>query len=241
MAKIKFVQFILILAAALIFPLQAMASTLTLGPATGTVTPGCTFTVTIQLDTQGKQTDGTDAILMYNTAVFSIPESTRVINGTIYPDYPGNVIENSAGKVTISGLASVSQPFNGQGVFATINFHVLPTAAAGPATITFDFDPNDKGKTTDSNVVERGTVVDTLNSVVNGNYTVGPNAGCGAATKPIGAPGSGTGSSVPVSSGSAIATPPPQLSNTALTGTTWVLAIAGTALTVIGIIGLALM
>jgi hypothetical protein len=174
----KIAAFFVTLIILVLLPAQAMASTLSLSPSTGTINQGCTLTVQILLDTQNKQTDGTDAIILYDPSVFSASSTSITNNTAVYPDFPGNVVDNQQGKITISGLASVSQPFNGQGNLATIQFQVLSSAPAGPATINFDFDPSDKAKTTDSNVVERTTVVDTLNSVTNGNFTVGSGSGC---------------------------------------------------------------
>src|SRR5260221_238976 len=139
-------------------PLSAFAATLALSPSTGTFNKGCGFAVDIILDTAGVETDGTDAILLYDPSRYT---ATSITPGTIYSDFPGNgTIDNNAGKISISGLAPAppSAGFNGKGVFATVNFNVGASAPSGAATIRFDFDPNDKAKTTDSNVVQRNTV-----------------------------------------------------------------------------------
>ena len=62
----------------------------------------------IKLDTTGAQTDGTDAILIYDSSRLT---ATAITSGNIYPDYPGNNIDPS-GKINISGLASVSSAFS---------------------------------------------------------------------------------------------------------------------------------
>ncbi|MBI2314535.1 hypothetical protein HYU93_00525 [Candidatus Daviesbacteria bacterium] len=153
----------------------AQTATLSLDPASGTFNRGCTFSVKINLDTGATETDGTDAIFMYDSSRFI---GQNIANGTIYPDFPGNNIDNASGKITISGLASVSSPFKGTGTLATVNFMVAENAPAGASQITFDFDPQNKAETRDSNVVQRGTVVDVLNSVTNGNYVIGTGS-CG--------------------------------------------------------------
>lgn len=165
----------------------AQTATLSLDPASGTFNQGCSFSLNINLDTGGAQTDGTDAILIYDPSRFSIANSSIVPNTKVYPDFPGNNVDEAAGKITISGLASVSTPFTGKGVLATLNFTVKDSAPTGATQITFDFDPNNKAKTTDSNVVQRDPVVDILNSVVNGNYIIGTNA-CGAQASPSPSP-----------------------------------------------------
>lgn len=230
-----------------IFPSGVFAQTaiLSLDPSTGTFNRGCSFTLNVNLDTGGTggtggtQTDGSDAIIFYDPTRFN---ATSITNGTIYPDYPGNNIDPT-GKITISGLASVSTPFAGKGTLAIINFTVGSNAPTGAVQIKFDFDPIHKAETRDSNVVERGTVVDVLNSVVDGNYTIGTGTCDGQVATPTPRPGRG---------GPIISTPAaqpktldqfvdkqgkgpgtPQLTST--------LAIFGSVLTVLGILGLALL
>lgn len=225
----------------LVFPFAALAqsATLSLDPASGTFNQNCNFSLNVNLDTGGTQTDGTDAILAYDSTKFT---ATSITKGTIYPDYPGNNIDAASGKVTISGLASVSTPFSGKGILATINFTVAKEAPAGVTQMTFDFDPNDKAKTTDSNIVERGTVVDILNSVVNGNYTIGTGT-CGQTTvspRPVGT----IEISTPSATLAPIYTPVPTRKTLPDRGTpelTFALAIVGGVLTVLGILGLALL
>lgn len=219
----------------LAFPVSALAATLSLSPSSGTFNTSCNFSLNVELDTQGTQTDGTDVILFYDSSRFT---AQNIVNGTIYPDYPGNNIDAAAGKITISGLASVNTPFTGKGTFATINLSVNATAPTGASQIKFDFDPNNKAKTIDSNVVERGTVVDVLNSVVDGNYTVGTGS-CAAAPAPTYRPGTGGPGDSSATSSAEPKTPylPPAGSEQF----TFTLAIIGGTLTILGILGLALL
>lgn len=225
---------------AVVFPVSAFASTLSLSPTSGTVNKGCDFTVNINLDTQTSATDGTDAILLFNTSTFT---AKSINSGTIYPDYPGNAVDNTNGKVTVSGLASVSQAFTGSGTLATVTFTVNQTAPTGAGTINFDFDPNNLTKTTDSNVVERGTIKDTLQSVTNGNFTIGtgactstsPAAGTGSTTLTSGNQGATTTTTTPTT-GIAKTLP-----DSALEGPALVFAILGGLLVVVGAVGLLLL
>ncbi len=219
----------------------AQAATLSLSPATGTFNQGCNFSLAVNLNTGGAQTDGTDAIIIYDATRFT---ATSIVSGNIYPDYPGNNIDAQSGRITVSGLASVSTPFSGQGLFATINFTVQSTASVGSTQINFDFDPNNKAKTTDSNVVQRVTIAiaDVLNSVTNGSYIVGSTGTCGAVASVL--PGTGQG---------AVSTPSAQTKKTLDqyvdqsgkgAGTkelTFTVAILGSVLTILGILGLALL
>lgn len=180
-----------------VFPAFAQAATLTFNPATGVLNKGCEVSIKIDLDTQGVQTDGTDVIVTYNPAQLTTSTS-GITNGTIYPEYPGNSVDNATGKISISGISSVSSPYTGSGTFATVKFTVASTLAANAAiNLNFDFDPNNKTKTTDTNVVERGTIADVLSSVTNGSYTVGTGT---CATSGSGV-GTGTGSGNALTSG----------------------------------------
>lgn len=233
MRSIKIIIFIIVINIILIAPVSALAATLSLNPASGSFNKGCNFTLNIDLDTTGTQTDGTDAILFYDQSRFT---ATSIQNGTIYSDYPGSNIDSASGKITISGLASVSSAFSGKGTLATVNFKVVDASASGATQVTFDFDPNNKTKTTDSNVVERGTVVDVLSSVTNGSYTIGSGS-CVAQGSP------GTGGSGGVASGSA----KPKTIDEAVGGKTgstelsFAIAIVGSVLTILGILGLAIL
>ncbi|MBI2337636.1 hypothetical protein HYU95_00475 [Candidatus Daviesbacteria bacterium] len=219
-----------------VFAQTTQTATLSLDPATGTFNRGCNYSLNVNLDTGGSQTDGADAILIYDPSRFNV---TSIAKGTIFPDYPGNTIDSQNGKVTVSGLASVSTPFSGKGLLATVNLTVQSNAPPGATQIRFDFDSSNKANTRDSNVVERGTLVDVLNSAVDGNYTIGTGA-CGGQvaatpvpTKPIGAP---------IATPAAILeTKEPVLPPAGSEQLTFTLAIVGVALTLLGILGLAVL
>src|SRR3990167_1954516 len=223
-----------------------LAASLSLSPASGTFNKGCNFSLQIVLDTGSAQTDGTDAIVTYDQSKFS---ATSISSGSIYPDYPGNNIDDTTGKLTVSGLASVSSPFTGKGTLATVNFTVKENAGPGVSQMKFDFNANDKTNTTDSNVVERGTVADVLSSVVNGNYTVGATGACANATPTPRPRGAGPGEPATPS-----ATLAPTLDclvnqiivngvcqNLGAAELTYTVAIVGSILTILGILGLALL
>ncbi len=240
-------------------PVQAFAATLSLSPSDGTFNSGCTFSVDIMEDSAGVQTDGTDVILFYDKSKLSV---SSITNGTLYPDYPVSADQQqispdaqtispqaSTGQIDISGLASVDTPVTAANAkFATVTFAVSPQAPAGGTQINFDFDPNNPGKTTDSNIVQRGTVADVLSGVTDGNYTIGTGS-CGVNSLVT---GSGTGLTA---SGSGFQTTPgiggetstisgvpvQTLPNRGASGQTIVLAAAGGILTILGILGLALL
>jgi hypothetical protein len=158
-----------------LLPFPALAATLSLVPSKGSFNRGCDFSLKVNIDTQGADTDGSDVILLYNPGKFS---ATSIDNGSLYADFPGNNIDNNSGKVSIYALAPTNKGFSGKGVLATVNFTVTATASAGPATVNFDFDPKNPTITTDSNVIQRSSLQDVLTSVTNGSYTIGSSA-CG--------------------------------------------------------------
>ena len=215
-------------------PAQALAATLSLSPASAAYNRSCNFALEVLLDTQGDQTAGTDAIIKYDTTRFT---ALSIAKGTLYDDYPGTNIDESAGTISISALAAFNNSFSGTGTLAQINFQVEANAPLGVSAMTFDFDPNDKAKTTDSNVVESSTVQDILSSVTNGSYTIGQGSCDGsvvvtpAPTNPIGQPGDP----------SPFITGKPTLPPAGSAEMTVVLAAVGAILTILGILGLALL
>ena len=235
--RLKFFCLILILSVCLISPAAVLAATLSLSPSTGTFNKNCPFSLDIILDTEGAQTDGTDAILIYDNSRLTVNSITA---GAIYSDNPGSNIDDVTGKITVSGLASVSQAFSGKGTLAKVNLTVKDSAPTGATQIKFDFDANDKTKTSDSNVVEKGTVVDVLSQVTNGNYTIGSGTACTSSSPAI-LPNTGGGNQGAVSTPSATEVPFKILPPAGTEKFTFTLAIVGSVLSVLGILGLALL
>lgn len=223
------------------------SASLSFDPLSGTLNRGCSVAVNVMVNTgttagSVAQTDGTDATIKYDPAIFTVAVNS-IQNGTIYSDYPGNSVDATAGKIVISGLASVSQAFSGSGVLATVSFTVKDNAPTQATSLTFEFDPNDPSKTTDSNVVERQTVLDVLRTVNNGQYTIGTGSCSGGGvvttppvvvtpTKVIG------GGTIPTKT---IPSSPSALIETGDPVSTFVFIMAGSALTILGILGLALL
>lgn len=232
---------IILLTLVLAFPSYALAATLSLSPSSGTFNKGCQVSLDINLDTTGADTDGTDAILIYDNTRLTATSIDTELDQKIYSDYPGSNIDDVTGKVTVSGLASVSTPFNGKGTLAKINFTVKEAAPIGITQVKFDFSPG--GKTTDSNVVQRGTVADVLNSVTNGSYTIGTGVCAAPPAVTIVTPPRGT---VFVTTPSGQIKTLDQMVDKKGEGPgtpelTFTLVIVGSVLTILGILGLALL
>lgn len=173
MVKMRIITSCLGVITSLLLTAPASAASLALSPANGSVGRGCSFSVGILVDTQSVETDGNDVILTYDPLQFT---AVSVVNGTIFNDYPGNAIDNQTGRVNIYALASQDTVFNGSGTVATVNFTASSSATLAPHPINFDFDSSNPTKTTDSNVIQKGTTTDVLKSVTNGSYAINANS-----------------------------------------------------------------
>jgi chitodextrinase len=155
-------------------PVFAMAATLSVSPASGSVTVGGILTVQIQVNTESGMSDGIDIrYLNFNPSLLQvIDENTSVAGvqitpGALMPNTATNSADNTAGRVLFSQVPAGGTTFTNTAsqTLATVRFSVL---AAGTATLTFNHTP---GSTTDSNVASGGS--DLLTSVTNGSYTLG--------------------------------------------------------------------
>lgn len=222
----------------LAFPSLASAATLSLQPLNGTFNRGCILGVDIMLDTENKQTEGTDVILIYDPSKLAVTTSD-ITSGKIYQEYLGLSVDAQAGKLSISGITSAAQSYSGKGLFATVLLKVLDNAPTGATQIKFDFDPSDKTNSKDTNVVESTTIAELLSSVTDGNYVIGT----GSCTAPAG----GTAIKSQGAVGTPSATPLPtkvpvkELPQGGIFDNTILVAILGTLLTILGIAGLALL
>lgn len=131
-----------------------------------TATQGANFKVDVVLSTF-KPTGGADLILKYDPKMLElVPNNKQAINlGKIYQEYPVNEVDSKEGKITLTGLTSLSSKgFVGEGLLLTINFKAK---TKGSTKISFDFT---KRSTTDSNISEEGSGVDLLDEV--SEYTI---------------------------------------------------------------------
>jgi hypothetical protein len=227
-------------------PVSAFAASYSLEPATGTYNKGCTITVKANLDSQGSTVAGGDLILQYDQSKFTALASD-IVGGTLF-DETGDGAKFADPNTSPSsiGFSQAKKDFSGKGVFATFKFKVNDVAAPGASTIKIQFDSNNRAETRDSNIAESSTFSDILSSTVDATYTIGSGANCNAVASPTPTP---KGTSRPVGgpiigssqSATPTATPITKLNETALTGPTLMLTIAGTILTIIGVAGLAML
>src|SRR3989344_1743774 len=183
-SKFKVMKKAILIASTLLVPSIASAATLSLSPSSQSVNVGDTFTISINLDTQGASIDGVDIrYLNYNPALL---QAQQVTPGTLMPSTLANSINASVGRVAFSQVVAGGSQYKGSGGLATITFKAV---ASGNASVTFN---HTALNTTDSNVASNGS--DILTAVVNGSYTVNtPSSSGGSSSGGTGSSGSSGG------------------------------------------------
>jgi len=146
------------------------SAVLSLSPSSTLVSVNNTFTVNILLNTGGQSAYGVDVNkLRFNPAVFQVVDADAGTSGVQIS--PGslmaltiiNNIDNTAGTIQFSQIATPGSTYSGSGTVATVTFRAI---SAGSSSATFDFS---LGSGTDSNVAGLGG--DLLASVGSGSYT----------------------------------------------------------------------
>lgn len=123
---------------------------------------GENINLTIKLATNGHNTDGADIILKYDPNILDLSSPNAVLKGDLYTEYTPPKIDKNAGTIQLSGLNSVDfDGFNGLGEFATLNLKALKT---GTTSLTIEYK---QASTTESNIIESGSLKDVLTEVKN--------------------------------------------------------------------------
>lgn len=149
-------------------PQTAHAATVSLNPASAIIELDQTIDIAVLLDTEEAQTSSTDVILTYDPSSLNLIE---ILPGTLYDQYLGDSINNTAGRASISGIAySPSTLYDGVGIFATFRFQGINT---GITSVNFDYTPKNSN---DTNVNIINIFTDSLESVQNGSYTISAKA-----------------------------------------------------------------
>ncbi|MCS7317422.1 MAG: carboxypeptidase regulatory-like domain-containing protein [Candidatus Dojkabacteria bacterium] len=139
---------------------------------------GCSVSVDIQIELGSHQSNAADIEINYNPNEITIVDSDSIENGiqikpgNAYESYFYNQVFQNIGKIKVAGM-SLNSYVSGIKKFATIEF--IPQNGINSTTFTITF--NGIGNTLDSNIAEKNTNVDLLNSVVNGTYYFG-NVSC---------------------------------------------------------------
>ena len=132
---------------------------------------GSAIEISIILDSKENLVTGADVVLRFDPVYLEVVdanpkiEGIQVTPGKIFSEYLGNKVDPSQGRITISGLAKINQPFSGRGVLAKVKFL---TKTVGITKVFFEFQP---AATNDSNVA--GTFAkDILDKTIGGEYSV---------------------------------------------------------------------
>jgi len=150
-------------------PVQAASFSFT--PSSATVKQGCVEQVDIFLDTQGVASNAADAVVLFDPSQVEIVDQndalsgTQIKNGELYAVYPGNIVDNSQGRIMLTAF-SIFGSYTGSGRFGTIFFK----AKDGVTNVTFNFEYT-PGASADSNIVDL-TSSDVLSSVNIANFNV---------------------------------------------------------------------
>lgn len=136
-----------------------------LSPRTASLTYGEEKILEIKINSPNKTLSGADVVLLYDP---EFTEPIELLPGDVFPDYPLLKINKEKSKISITGtMTNPSQkPFIGNGIFAKIKVRFLKE---GETKLKFDFYP---GSTADSNLTEKESGKDILETVYNGSYTI---------------------------------------------------------------------
>lgn len=152
-------------------PVTEEGAVLFLDPPFGEFQKNSEFEASIILDSKESLITGADVVLRFDPNFLEVVdadpkiEGTQVSSGKIFSEYLGNKADLSKGRITISGLAEINQPFSGRGVLAKVKFL---TKKVGTTKVFFEFQP---AATNDSNVA--GTFAkDILDKTIGGEYSI---------------------------------------------------------------------
>lgn len=140
---------------------MAKPTSVSLTAAQSSIKIGEKLTVSINISSGDKLTDGTDIVLNFDPNLLSVATlSAGPVNpGPLYNEYPFNKLEE--GNITVSGIAPASKGVVANGLFGTVEF---TAKKAGLAKLNLLYT---KDSTNDTNVIETGSGRDILEKVEN--------------------------------------------------------------------------
>lgn len=146
-------------------------TTITLTTPVKTIKIGEEITVTINISSK-KITDGTDLLITYDPKLLTVEtvgaKREPVLAGTIYSDYPFNSVDQTPGRIQVSGITDDPAGVLADGLFGSV---VFKGKEAGTTRISI---LHQVGSTADSNVTESGTGKDVLDKVEDLEVTILP-------------------------------------------------------------------
>jgi len=155
----------------------ALPATLTLSPASSTVTTGSTVAVTIVVDSSTDPVNSVQAALSYNPAQLQYVSMTE---GTAFPVVAANSTA-TAGVIRVARGTQAPTTVSGVNNLVTVNFQVL--GSTGVAAVSFD--------TAFSYIVRSTDNVNILSSTTGGSYTMKLPEPTVTASSPVSGPTAG--------------------------------------------------
>lgn len=122
--------------------------------------------IKVEVSTGGKTTDGLDLSLYFDPQLLEI-KSDFFQKGSIYSEYSQVETDPNGGLIRVSATALPEAGFSGVGEFASFKFKAKKD---GVVVFNIDFQ---KGRTTDSNIIESGTSKDILEKVSDLEISIG--------------------------------------------------------------------
>jgi len=123
-------------------------ASLILSPSSGLYSVGDTFDVAVVLNTNGTETDATDALLRYDPGVLEVVDmdpdiaGIQVTMGNLYPAVSENIADPTVGIVRM-GARNSNGTFNGTGTFATVRFRALASTSVVRTGMVIQFVENE--------------------------------------------------------------------------------------------------
>lgn len=143
---------------------------ISVSPTSGSHSVNDTFQVSINVNTSGQTAYGVDVNkLRFNPSILQVVDSdagatgVQISAGSLMPLTIVNTVDNTAGTIQFSQLATPGSTYSGSGTLAIVTFRVV---SAGNSSLNFDFT---LGSGADTNIAGLGG--DLLASVTNGSYT----------------------------------------------------------------------
>lgn len=124
--------------------------------------------VNIKISTGGYTSAGSDILLTFDPSSIELEDTRFFERGKIYQDYPGANFDPEKGTIFLSGISISNQGgFNGTDTFGKV---FLKAKRTGKTALKVEYS---KDVTTDSNIIEIGSIADVLGEVNNLDLNIG--------------------------------------------------------------------
>ena len=183
--KIKSIKY-LVIVLSLLLGSDTFAARFFLSPGEKSLPLRCESVLNIMIDSESKEINAADAILLYNPNEWIVSDQdltrdgVQIREGSIFDFYAGNTVDTKAGKIFLTGFNL--NPYKTKAEADIFGSIILkPLVEGRNLSIKFDYTPNE---TKDSNIADVFSN-DILNTAGNGVYKVfSPTSSCSGDTTP---------------------------------------------------------